>query len=184
MDWTNLLRRRAGARAGLAAALLLLAPNGVAAAQPGVSAAPIASGVAATLEACVTSVAQPERSATFSGEMTATASTAKMSMRIDLEERAPEEAEFHPVVESGLGVWRAADPKVKVYKYVRQVSNLSPPASYRALVRFRWFNAAGHVIRRAGRVTSKCLQPATPVEPPSAPLGGGETPPSAPTVNS
>ena len=90
MDWTNLLRRRAGARAGLAAALLLLAPSGVAAAQPGASAAPLASGVAATLEACVTSVAQSERSATFSGEMTATAATAKMSMRIDLEERAPE----------------------------------------------------------------------------------------------
>jgi hypothetical protein len=184
MDWTNLLRRHAGALTGLAATLLVLAPSGALGAQPGVSAAPIASGVAATLEACVTSVAQPERSATFSGEMTATASTAKMSMRIDLEERAPEEAEFHPVVESGLGVWRAADPKVKVYKYVRQVSNLSPPAAYRALVRFRWFNAAGHVIRRAERLTTKCLQPATPVESPAAPLAGGEAPASAPTTSS
>jgi hypothetical protein len=184
MDWTNLLRRRAGALAGLATALLVLAPSGVAGAQPGASAAPLASGVAATLEACVTSVAQSERSATFSGEMTATAATAKMSMRIDLEERAPEEAEFHPVVESGLGVWRAADPKVKVYKYVRQVSNLSPPAAYRALVRFRWFNAAGHVIRRAERLTTKCLQPSTPVEPPAAPLGGGDPPASAPSSSS
>ena len=150
-------------------------------AQPGETASAPTGGVAATLEACVTSVAQPERSATFSGEMTATAGTAKMSMRIDLEERAPEEAEFRPVVESGLGVWRAADPKVKVYKYVRQVSNLSPPASYRALIRFRWFNAAGHVIKRAQRLTSRCLQPSAPAEVPIAPVSGSGASPPVPT---
>ena len=150
MDWTNLLRRRAGALAALAAALLVLAPSGAAGVQPPASAAPLASGVGAALEACVTSVVQSERAATFSGEMTATAATAKMSMRIDLEERAPEEAEFHPVVESGLGVWRAADPKVKVYKYVRQVSNLGSPAAYRALVRFRWFNDPKEALEAVG----------------------------------
>jgi hypothetical protein len=180
MAWTNLLRRCSGALAAFAAALLVLAPSGVAGAQPGETASGLTGGVAATLEACVTSVTQPERSATFSGEMTATAGTAKMSMRIDLEERAPEEAEFRPVVESGLGVWRAADPKVKVYKYVRQVSNLSPPASYRALIRFRWFNAAGHVIKRAQRLTSRCLQPSTPAEVPIAPVGGSGAPPPVP----
>ncbi len=123
-------------------------------------------GLAATLEQCVTSLVQAERSATFAGEMTSVAGAARMAMRIELQERAPDEAEFHSVSASGLGVWRWADPKVKVYKYVKQVANLSAPASYRGVVRFRWVSAKGHVIKRAERLTARCLQPrpATPPE--------------------
>ena len=108
---------------------------------------------------------QTERSATFIGEMTSIAGTAKMSMRIDVEERESAESEFHTVSAPGLGVWRAADPKVKVYKYLKQVTNLSAPASYRGLVRFRWMNARGHVIKRAERLTTRCRQPAPMVQP-------------------
>jgi hypothetical protein len=141
-------------------ALALAAP---ASAQQTTTAEP--NGVAATLEQCVTTGVQAERSATFTGEMTSIAGAAKMSMRIDIEERVPGEAEFHMVSAPGLGVWRAADPKVKVYKYLKQVGNLSSPASYRGLVRFRWINARGHVIKRAERLTARCLQPASPVQP-------------------
>jgi hypothetical protein len=146
---------------------------------------PAASGVAATLEQCVTSVVQDERSATFSGEMTMIAGAAKMSMRIDVEEKVPGEAEFHMVSAPGLGVWRTADPKVKVYKYLKQVTNLSSPASYRGFVRFHWFNAKGHVIKRAERLTTRCLQPAaiseatTPNRETSVPSSTG---PTSPTV--
>ena len=86
-------------------------------------------------------------------------------MRIDLEERAPDEMEFHTVTASGLGVWRSSDPKVKVYKYLKQVTNVSAPAVYRGFVRFRWLNAKGHTIKRAERLTSRCLQPGVPPEP-------------------
>jgi len=120
----------------------------------------------ATLEQCVTSVAQGERSATFAGEMTALAGTARMAMRIELQERLPGEALYHNVTAPGLGAWRESDVKVKIYKYLKQVTNLSSPASYRALVRFRWVGARGHVIRRAERVTPRCVQPAAP---PAAP---------------
>jgi hypothetical protein len=137
-------------------------------------------GVTATLEQCVTSVVQAERSATFTGEMSSIAGATKMTMRIDVEERLPGEVEFHPVAYPGLGVWRAADPKVKVYKYLKQVTNLSSPASYRGDVRFHWINAKGHVIKRAERMTSRCLQPASPNEqPPAAPQA---TSPSTTTV--
>jgi hypothetical protein len=119
----------------------------------------------ATLEQCVTSVVQAERSATFSGEMTMLPGATKMSIRIDVEEKAPDEAEYRMVSAPGLGVWRTADPKVKVYKYLKQVTNLSSPASYRGLVRFHWLNAKGHVVKRAERLTAKCLQPASPSEP-------------------
>jgi hypothetical protein len=170
----------------IATCLLTLAASGSANAQTAdlpLPTPPSSSGVSATLEACVTSVTQAERSATFSGEMTAIAGTAKMSMRIDVEERTGEEAEFHPITWPGLGVWRSADPKVKVYKYVRQVSNLFSPASYRALIRFRWLSSSGRVIKRAERVTTRCLQPAAPSEAP-APGEDGEVPAVPPSSTS
>lgn len=163
--------------AGAACLLALIGPRAANAqvGGPPNQAPPSSGAVAATLEQCVTSVAQSERSATFMGEMTAIGGTAKMSIRIDVEERGPEDLEFHLVSAPGLGVWRSADPKVKVYKYLKQVTNLSSPASYRALVRFRWISAKGRVIRRAERLTPRCLQPATPPEatPP------GTSPPAA-----
>jgi hypothetical protein len=146
---------------------------------------PVTNGVAATLEQCVTSVVQAERSATFSGEMTTLSGATKMSMRIDVEEKAPGEVEFHMVSAPGLGVWRTADPKVKVYKYLKQVTNLSSPASYRGLVGFHWLSAKGHVIKRAERLTAKCLQPATLSEPaPANPetSSSSSTTPTSPTV--
>jgi hypothetical protein len=166
----RLLVRSATALLAVGGALTLA--GGVAGAQTGETAASGLStpgATAATLEQCVTSVVQSERSATFMGEMTAIPGTSKMSMRIDVQERAAGESEYHVLSAPGLGVWRAADLKVKVYKYLKQVTNLSAAASYRALVRFRWIGAKGRVIRRAERLTTRCLQPATPPEPQPAP---------------
>ena len=56
------------------------------------------------------------------------------------------EAQFHTVTAPGLGAWRVSDPGVKAYRYIKQVTNLSAPASYRATVRFRWLNAKGRLI--------------------------------------
>ena len=144
-----------------------------------VGSGPIAS---AALEQCVTAVPQPERSATFSGEMTAIAGTARMAMRIDVQERTPEEVSFHTITAPGLSVWRSSDQKVKVYKYLKQVTNLSSPASYRAVVRFRWVNGRGRVIKHTERLTSRCLQPASPPVPaPPAPEGPASSSASSPS---
>jgi hypothetical protein len=156
------------AAAACSLALLCATPGGASAsAQGGQSGADGGPQDSATLEQCVTSVAQVERSATFAGEMTALAGTVRMAMRIEVQERVAGEALYHTVSAPGLGVWRESDVKVKIYKYLKRVTNLSSPASYRALVRFRWLGARGHVIRRAERVTSRCVQPAPP--PPAAP---------------
>ena len=119
-------------------------------------------GVSAALEECLSSAAQAERSATFSGEMTATPGTVRMSMRVEVEERMAGEGSFHTITAAGLGVWRSSDPRVKVYKYLKQVSNLASPAVYRAIVDFRWLNFKGHVIKRAERLTPGCAQLAAP----------------------
>ncbi len=139
---------------------------------------PAAGGVSATLEECVPASVQEQRAVAFSGEMTAVPGALRMAMRIDLEERAPGEVEFRTVTAAGLGVWRSSDPKVKVYKYLKQVTNLSAPAAYRGFVRFRWFNAKGHVLKRADRLTSRCLQPAAATEPGETGAGTGTGPPS------
>jgi hypothetical protein len=185
----SIARTRVALRALLACAgvlALLLAARASAASTPvsGLGASQVtsptsSSGVSATLEECVTAVAQSERAATFSGEMTAIAGTVRMTMRIDVEERVPGETAFHAVTAPGLGVWRSADPKVKTYKYLKQVTNLSSPASYRGFVQFRWIGDKGHVIKRAERMTTRCLQPALPsesseaTEPGATSTGGG-----------
>jgi hypothetical protein len=124
----------------------------------------------ASLAQCVTAVEQTERSATFAGEMTAIPGAVRMGMRIEVLERLPAEALFHPVIAPGLGVWRAAAPGVKTYRYLKQVTNLSAPSSYRASVRFRWINAKGHVIKSQELRTPRCEEPAPPpsVPPPAA----------------
>lgn len=118
--------------------------------------------VAATLSQCVTAVEEDERSATFAGEMTAVPGTARMVMRIDLQEQRRGEVAFHTISAPGLGLWRDSEKKVKVYKSLQQVTNLSAPATYRAWVRFRWLNAKGHLIRHAERFSSECFEPAAP----------------------
>jgi hypothetical protein len=147
-------------------------------ATPGARSAP----VSVELDHCVTAVLQAERSATFSGEMTAIPGTVRMAMRIQVQEQLPAEEAFHTITAPGLGVWRVSDVKVKVYKYFKQVTNLHSPASYRALVRFRWLTARGHVLRHAERLTPRCLQPAPPAPPPPGPEGGveGASTPSPP----
>lgn len=135
----------------------------------------IAGGVSATLEECVTATVQEQRAVAFSGEMTAVPGTSRMAMRVDLEERAQGEVEFHAVTAAGLGVWRSSDAKVKVFKYVKQVTNLTAPASYRGFVRFRWLNSKGHVIKRVDRLTSRCLQTGVPTEPTEGGAGSGRS---------
>jgi hypothetical protein len=135
-----------------------------------------AGGAAATVEQCTTTGEQTDRSATFSAEMTAIAGAARMAMRIEVQERLPGEELFHTVSAPGLGVWRGSAPGVKIYQYVKQVTNLSFPANYRALVRFHWLNGKGYVIRRAERHTLQCVQPApTPAPAPVTPVAPGGT---------
>jgi hypothetical protein len=128
----------------------------------------VKSSASASLEQCVTAAEPAERSATFSGEMTALAGTSKMEMRIDVLERQPGETAFRTLAAPGLGVWRTAAPGVKTYKYLKQVTNLSAPAYYRAAVRFRWLNAKGKLIKASELRTPRCLQTAQSSEEPAA----------------
>jgi hypothetical protein len=116
---------------------------------------------AATLEHCVTAPHQSERSLSIVAEMSAIPHTARMAIRIEIQERLPEAALFHTVKAPGLGVWRESDQGVSSYKYLNKVTNLSAPAVYRAAVRFRWLDGTGHPIKQLERHTSRCTQTAS-----------------------
>jgi hypothetical protein len=132
----------------------------------------------ATLEQCATATApQTERSATFTGEMTATTDTAHMELRIAVEERALGEATYRTVTAPGLGVWHSSAAGVKIFAHIQQVTNLSAPALYRGAIRFRWLNAAGRVIKSQELLTASCEQP--PAESPAT--GAGQSTTSSPT---
>jgi len=123
----------------------------------------------ATLVQCVSTGETAERSATFAGEMTMIPGATRMSMRIELLERTSGETGYHPVLAPGVGVWRTADPGVKSYKHLEQVTNLSAPANYRALISFRWDGPHGRVLRRDERRSPRCAQPAPATTTPAAP---------------
>ena len=129
------------------------------------AAASVHPNTSAVLEQCVTASADAERSATFAGEMGSLEGATRLEIRIDVLERLPGETRFHSVTGPGVGVWLSSAPGVKAYRYLRQVTNLSAPASYRGGVHFRWLNAKGHILRAEELLTPACQQP---VNPPSA----------------
>jgi hypothetical protein len=141
--------------------LMVLACTDAASATTGVrrNLTPPTSGYSVTLEQCVTSTVQEERSATFTAQMIATPATQKMALRFELQERMRGETDFHTVIAPGLSAWQRAEPGVKIYKYVKQVTNLAAPAAYRAVVRFRWSGEKGRILKRAELHTQRCLEP-------------------------
>jgi hypothetical protein len=132
----------------------------------------------ATLEQCATATApQTERSATISGEMTAIPGTARMQLRIQLEERAGVAQRYRAINAPGLGAWRSSNQDVKVFGHIQQFTNLSAPAFYRGLVSFRWLDATGRTIKAQQLHTASCEQPAASA-PVTAPAGGTPRPDS------
>jgi hypothetical protein len=112
----------------------------------------------ASISQCVTT--EGERSVTFVGQMTMVAAASRMQIRTYLVQRRAGEQQFHMVSAPGLGTWVEADPGVKTYRELRQVTNLAAPAAYRAVFDFRWLGAHGRVVKRQQLTTSGCWQPA------------------------
>ena len=138
---------------------------------PPQAAPPAPGGVAATVEQCDTTGEQTDRSATFSGEMTAISGTARMAMRIEVQERLPGEELFHTVSAPGLGVARLGVGGQDLP--VRQAGHQPlSPAIYRALIRFRWLNDKGNVTgaRNGTPPHARSLLPYPPRRPSRRPL--------------
>lgn len=142
-------------------AVLFVALNavaGVAAAQTADPTAP--PPLAATLETCSTSALPAERAAEFVGAMPATATATRMRMRFDLERLRPRDAHWRRLRGvPGFGTWEQSAPDRAGFVFHKRVDGLLVPASYRAVVRFRWVDARGRLLRQARRRTLACAQP-------------------------
>jgi hypothetical protein len=136
----------------------LLAGAGVAVAQAPVI--PQAPPLSATLETCQTSPLPVERVASFVGSMPAMADDERMQMRFDLERRRPGERLWRRARGvQGFGVWESAMAGRAGFVFHKRIDGLQVPATYRALVRLRWYRADGRIARRASRRTPACNQP-------------------------
>jgi hypothetical protein len=115
--------------------------------------------LAATLETCTTSPLPIDRLASFVASMPAIANAERMQIRMDLERRRPGERLYRRIMAPGFGGWERSDPDVAGFVFRKRVNGLPTPASYRALVRFRWIAHDGSTVRRARARTPACAQP-------------------------
>ena len=107
---------------------------------------------------CETALGQTGRSAVFEGRMRSVAGAQRLQMRFSLQARR-QGGGWRGVQAPGLGRWVSSDSGVKRYVYTKRVENLAAPASYRALVRFRWLDADGKRVLSASEVSPVCAQP-------------------------
>jgi len=139
----------------------LLLGGGVAVAQtPAPPPPPSVPALAAELETCQRSALPAQRVASFVGSMPARAGADRMQMRFDLQRRKLGERRWRTVRGAqGFGVWETAEPGRAGFVFHKRVDGLQVPASYRALVRFRWTQSDGTIVKRARRRTAVCGQP-------------------------
>ncbi len=117
-----------------------------------------APALSAGVEQCVTAPTQAGRSVTFTGQMETVTGAHKMAIEIEVQEHTAEEEGFHTLTTAGLGSWQRSEAGVKIYKVRQAVTDLPAPAVFRAIVRYRWLNEKGQVIRRDERRTPICKQ--------------------------
>lgn len=113
----------------------------------------------ATLDSCLTALTPDGRSAVFSGSMPPVAGTWRMRMRFDLYSRRSSSARWQRVAAPKWSVWHASRPRVPGFVFTKVVDGLGAPASYRAVVRFRWYDKQGEIVRSTQRTTAVCLEP-------------------------
>jgi hypothetical protein len=107
------------------------------------------------LTACQTGDEERERLATFHGRMTTIPGAERMWMRFTLLERVGTGPEL-VVPTTQLRVWRKSRPGVRTFGYRQTVAGLENGTTYRALVRFRWYDSEGRLLRSARRHSPEC----------------------------
>lgn len=119
---------------------------------------PAAAAAARAASVSLTSCTPKERAADFEARMEQISGAVRMKLRYTLEARKPGRL-WRRVAAPELAGWRSADPQTTRFISERHVTELVGPASYRALVRFRWIDEDGHVVARARARSRSCWQP-------------------------
>lgn len=123
------------------------------------SAAPARPPLTATVSSCATGLDAADRTAVFSGSMPTIRRAASMAMRFELYARKGETGPFARLRVPGFSSWVRSDPNVAGFVYDKRVQQLAAPSAYRVVVRFRWYDAHGRIVRRTQRTSSSCREP-------------------------
>lgn len=138
----------------------LLALPGTAGAAPSAARVLKKSTVQGALAGCKTG--SLARTAVFRGSMPAGRGfKGRMEMRFDLFARLGRDGAWLPVEVDGFSEWDISQPGVSAFIIKKRVGGLLGGYSYRSVVRFRWRDPAGKIVRSARKVTSSCTQPDT-----------------------
>jgi CARDB len=131
---------------GLSAAVLAVLAPGAQAASP---------FARATLVSCD----RDAREAVFEARVVTYRRAPRMQMRFTLQALTPDNPRWRKIDALGWGDWITAPPNLGKYTYTRTVEDLLAPASYRAVVNFRWRDRRGRTIRTERAVSPACRQP-------------------------
>ena len=118
-----------------------------------------ASAAKAKLVACVPATSAQLRSATFEARARRMRGSERIQVSFTLQVRDTTQPGWHRVVAAGLDEWLTSDSGVRRYLYAKTVQNLSAPAAYRTVVRFRWLDSRGAVRARSRATSRVCHQP-------------------------
>ena len=139
-------------------ALLLIAPILAAASAPAAPAA-AAPGASVKLLDCTPALEAQDRAATFEARVRRAHASDRMQVRFTLQVRERGLESWQHVFADGFDEWLTSDAGVSRYSYAKTVENLSAPASYRMVVRFRWLADDGSVLARSRATSRQCRQP-------------------------
>ena len=121
--------------------------------------APAAAGGPSSVKVtgCKTATDDLDRTATFRARMKAVKGSVRMRMRFELV-ATPQTADAGGAERSVIGHWRRSNRGVTTFSYSQKVRGLEAGVAYRAVVKFRWLDKDGKVIRRATRRSGDCVQ--------------------------
>jgi hypothetical protein len=109
--------------------------------------------------AVVVSCDTDAREAVFEGQVRVFRKAPRMQMRFTLQASTPDAPRWRKVVLPDFSGWISAPANLGKYTYDRTVQDLLAPASYRAVVDFRWRDRRGRTIRTEKVISPVCKQP-------------------------
>lgn len=108
---------------------------------------------------CVPALDPLDRTATFEARMRAAHGSERMQVRFTLQVREDALEGWRRIAAEGFDTWLTSLPHVRRYSYDKTLVNLTAPAAYRTIVRFRWLDADGAVVKATRDTSPACRQP-------------------------
>ena len=99
------------------------------------------------------------REAVFEGRVLSIKKAPKMQLRFTLQASTPDDPRWRSIDAEGFGTWITAPQGLGKYTYDKTVQDLLAPASYRAVVDFRWRDRKGRTQRSERAISPVCKQP-------------------------